>query len=275
MSAQRWLTGLKFPRDWLMLSLIANGVLGVIAISLWLRWEPFALARSGQNAVIAAEREAAVRKGQPRSLTYEQWVDLLAQEARVAAVARPERLKILLGDSLSLWFEQQNLPEDWAWLNQGISGEKTLGLLRRLAAVADTEPETIFIMIGINDLLWEVRDETVLANYQLIVQQLQRQHPQAEIVIQSILPHGADRATWEGKAKFATVSNQRIQRLNVRLAAIAQQDDQVHYLDLYALFSDDRGNLKMSFSTDGLHLNAQGYQVWATAIQLFTQIELE
>ncbi|MGB0561116.1 MAG: GDSL-type esterase/lipase family protein [Spirulinaceae cyanobacterium] len=258
-----------------MFSLFANGVLLAIVGSLWQQWEPFALARAGQNLSRTAQMERQQGAGQRTFLTYEQWVELLAQEAQVAAAVQPRELKILLGDSLSLWFEQENLPADWQWLNQGISGEKTLGLLQRLDALAATQPEIVFVMIGINDLLGEVPDQTLLANYQLLVEQLQRQHPQAQIVIQSILPHGDDRATWEGKAQLKQVSNQRIAQINEQLAAIAAPNQQVHYLDLYSLFLDDRGNLDMDLSTDGLHLNDQGYQVWATALQLFTQLELE
>lgn len=259
-----------------MISLFANGMLLTILGSLWQQWEPFALARAGQNLSRTAwiERQQG-GPGQRTFLTYEQWVDLLAQEAQVAAAVKPVGLKVLLGDSLSLWFERENLPADWQWLNQGISGEKTLGLLQRLDALAATQPEIVFVMIGINDLLWEVPDETLVANYQLIVERLQRQHPQAQIVIQSILPHGGDRATWEGKAQLQQVSNRRIAQVNKRLAAIAAPDSQIHYLDLYSLFLDDRGNLDMDLSTDGLHLNDQGYQVWATALQLFTQLELD
>lgn len=202
-------------------------------------------------------------------------MDLLAREAEVIATDKPDALMILLGDSLSLWFERQNVPLDWAWLNQGISGEKTLGLLRRVDALADTQPKAVFVMIGINDLLWDVSDQTVLANYRLIVEQLQRQHPQADIIVQSVLPHGDDRATWESKSRLRQVPNGRIRRINRHLAELADRQSQVYYLDLHTLFTDDRGNLDMALSTDGLHLNEQGYQVWATALRLFVQLELQ
>jgi len=47
------------------------------------------------------------------------------------------------------------------------------------------------------------------------------------------------------------------------------------YLDLYPMFSDAEGNLQTELSTDGLHLNEQGYLVWRSALQLFGQIQLK
>ena len=42
----------------------------------------------------------------------------------------------------------------------------------------------------------------------------------------------------------------------------------IEYLDLYPLFTDRNGDLSLEFTTDGLHLNPQGYTVWRTALAL-------
>jgi lysophospholipase L1-like esterase len=90
--------------------------------------------------------------------------------------------------------------------------------------------------------------------------------------VQSILPHSDAQATWEGRDRLLKIPNQRIQKLNQRLAQIAKME-KVIYLDLYPLFADTQGNLKMELSTDGLHLAPAGYQVWRTALQVFNQLE--
>ena len=38
---------------------------------------------------------------------------------------------------------------------------------------------------------------------------------------------------------------------------------------------DKEGNLKPELSTDGLHLNQQGYLVWSSGLKLFNQLYLE
>jgi lysophospholipase L1-like esterase len=212
--------------------------------------------------------------GPRHQLNYQQWVELLGQEAEVAAKQQPKHLTILVGDSLSLWFPSEMLPRERSWLNQGISGETSSGLLNRLALLDQTQPDAIFIMIGINDLIRGIDDETILANQQLIVRYLRRVHPQAKIILQSVLPHSAEKVTWEGRDRLLIIPNSRIRNLNERLKAIAKEENAI-YLDLYPLFSDTKGNLKTELSTDGLHLNSQGYLVWRNALLVFNQLVLE
>ncbi|MBD1913057.1 G-D-S-L family lipolytic protein [Leptolyngbya sp. FACHB-16] len=206
--------------------------------------------------------------GTRHQLNYPQWVDLLAQEAQAVAVQKPKHLSVLLGDSISLWFPPDLLLPGRVWLNQGISGENSTGLLQRLDLLDQTEPDTILLMIGINDLLQGVDDETILHNQRQIVQYLKSAHPDAEIVMQSILPHAGEEATWEGRDRLLAIPNHRIQLLNEQLAEIAQEEE-IEYLDLYPLFADSQGNLQMNLSTDGLHLNTDGYWVWRSGLQMY------
>lgn len=212
--------------------------------------------------------------GRRHKLNYQQWVDILKQEAKVAAQKRPQHLTILLGDSLSLWFPSELLPQNRNWLNQGISGETSTGLLKRLELFNSTQPEIIFVMIGINDLIRGISDKIILDNQLQIIRYLKKVHPQTQIVVQSILPHGGEQTTWEKREKLLAISNSRIRSLNQQLQAIAQKEG-VKYLNLYPLFANKQTNLRLELSTDGLHLNSQGYLVWSSALQLYSQIELE
>lgn len=199
---------------------------------------------------------------------------LLGREAKVAAEDRPERLTVLAGDSLSLWFPAELLPTGVTWLNQGISGETSYGLLRRLKLFDATDPKTILVMIGINDLIKGVWEETLLANHREIVRHLKKTHPRARIIVQSILPHGGQmfqqklhRQPWE--TRLAEISNQHIRTLNQRLATIAHEE-KVMYLDLHPHFTNQIGDLRSELTTDGLHLSPQGYLVWQAQLQALT-----
>jgi lysophospholipase L1-like esterase len=207
-------------------------------------------------------------------LNYQQWLTILKQEAGAIADQKPEHLAILLGDSLSLWFPKENLPSHYIWLNQGISGETSTGLMHRLDIFDATDPEVIFILIGINDLIRGVQPATVLANQQEIVRELKVQHPNAKIVVQSILPHAGENATWEGRDRLLAISKTTIQDLNAQLAIMADQEG-VYYLDLTSLFADENGYLRSELTTDGLHLNPEGYLVWQTALEMYRQLKLE
>ncbi len=80
-----------------------------------------------------------------RKLSYEQWIDVLAQDAQSMVAKRPEHLTVLLGDSLSLWFPGELMPGRRVWINQSISGEKTQGVLNRLDLLKDNDVEAIFV----------------------------------------------------------------------------------------------------------------------------------
>ncbi len=211
--------------------------------------------------------------GSRHQLSYPQWLDMLKQEAKITADKNPQRLTILAGDSLSLWFPPELLPEDRNWLNQGISGEVSNGLLQRLDFFDRTQPDMILVMVGINDLIRGLDDQEILTNYRQIISYLRRKHPQAEIVIQSILPHGAGGTTWEGKEKLLAIPNSRIRKLNQELNNIATKKG-ARYLNLHPLFTDQQGNLRSNFTTDGLHLSPPGYLVWRTALQMYTNQQL-
>jgi lysophospholipase L1-like esterase len=199
-------------------------------------------------------------------LSYEQWRWLLQREAAVVARAQtihPQKhrqLGVLLGDSLSLWFPSDRLPQTQLWLNQSISGDTTRNILRRLPDFAATRPRVVYLMAGINDLKNGATDAEVLGNLRQIIAQLQYRHPQAQIVVQSILP-----------TRMAWLPSDRAERLNQQLVAIAQQAN-IQYLDLYSQMTDDRGNLRPDLTTDGLHLSAKGYATWQAGLQ---QTELQ
>ncbi|WP_138503973.1 SGNH/GDSL hydrolase family protein [Nostoc sp. PA-18-2419] len=191
-----------------------------------------------------------------RQLTYEDWKSLLALEARAIAQGQGRNhLSILVGDSLSMWFPREKLPSGKLWLNQGISGDTSAGVLKRLGAFSATRPDVIYIMAGINDLRKGASDETILHNYRRIVRRLRQTHPQAQIIVQSILP-----------TRLPKLSNSRIRQINAQLVQIAKQEG-ANYLNIYSWFTDMEGNLRPELTTDGLHLSQEGYDVWRSALQ--------
>ena len=270
----------KIP-SWALLSLAINGLL-ILTIALLLPkgsehagdWQKSANLKKPASVEAAAVPQRKVELGPRHRWTYEQWVNQLAREAKAVAENKPERLFVLAGDSITLWFPSELLPPGKTWLNQGISGETSTGLLKRLQLLDETDPETIFVLIGINDLIRGNSPDTVLENSRLIIREILWSHPNTQVVMQSILPHSAEGATWEGRDRLLAIPNDTIRQMNGQLRAIAREEN-VYFLDLHPLFLADNGNLRLDLTTDGLHLNRQGYWVWRSAIELFSEIELE
>lgn len=187
--------------------------------------------------------------------THQQWQKLLAQEAQAIVYGQGDnQLGVMVGDSLSMWFPSQLLPSGKFWLNQGISGENSRQILKRLPTLQANRPDTIYVMAGINDLRQGATDEVILNNLKLIMGRLRQDHSQAYIIVQSILP-----------TRNQPISNQRIRNLNRQIMLIAQEAG-VGYLNLYPLFSDQQARMRPELTTDGIHLSHQGYQVWQTAL---------
>jgi lysophospholipase L1-like esterase len=258
---------------WASFSVAVNGLL-LLAISLGY-WKPQWVGLNGPTPIVVEPIEtAAPIAAEPQSLPYPQWLEILGKEAKAVAQKNPDRLTVLLGDSLTLWFPRESLPENRQWLNQGISGESTAGLLKRLNLLDDLKPQTILVMIGVNDLIKGNTDESLITSYQKLLDELKARHPKAEIVIQSILPHGGDRLSVIDREQVLQVSNDRITQINHKLETLATQKA-VKFLNLHSLFVDREGLLRSDLSTDGLHLNPQGYATWQTAMQTFDQLSLK
>jgi len=231
-----------------------------------------ASARPNSSSQLYQQRVAALRSGRlypripvngfqsawqnaVRQPTYEDWTRLLRQEAQVMARSQSSnRLTVLFGDSLSLWFPIDRLPTDRFWLNQSISGDTTAGMLRRISSFNQTRPDRIYVMAGINDLRRGASDRTVLENQRQIIQRLRQAHPQATIVVYSILP-----------TRLPALPSDRIRQLNANLAAVSRQEG-ANFYDLQTHFAGTDGSLRRELTTDGLHLSRRGYEVWQLAM---------
>lgn len=204
---------------------------------------------------LADEKSRSQFTSSKSKLSYQDWKGLLLLEARAMADGQgANHLSIMVGDSLSMWFPKEKLPSGKLWLNQGISGDTSTGVLRRLSAFSKTRPDVIYVMAGINDLRQGTSDETILRNHRRIIRRLREDHPLTQIMVQSILP-----------TRLPKVSNNRIRKINLSLAAIAKEEG-ANYLNIHNWFIDFEGNLRQDLTTDGLHLSLNGYEVWQAAI---------
>ncbi|WP_416233582.1 GDSL-type esterase/lipase family protein [Cronbergia sp. UHCC 0137] len=271
-------TPVKNLPTWGFISLLTNCVLLLAAFLLIWRQQELASVLATitypEPANLNLDKQTFTPELGPRhKLNYKQWLEILQKEAKAVAENSPQQLTILAGDSLSLWFPSQLLPENRTWLNQAISGETSKGLLKRLDLFDRTKPEMVLVMVGINDLIRGVSDQEIINNHQQIIRYLREKHPQSQIFVQSILPHGGEDTTWEGRKKLLAIPNSRILNLNQELQKIATAQNVV-YLNLYPLFTNSQGNLHQTLTTDGLHLSPQGYVVWRTALQIYTSKKL-
>ena len=167
---------------------------------------------------------------------------------------------VFLGNSLTAWNEWAEIFDNPKIKNRGIPGDATDGVLERLDNITAGKPEKIFLMIGVNDLLFHPATR-VVKNYRAIIQRITTETPQTTLFVQSILPVN-------NVQRYTGINNEDILFVNRALTEICKEKG-IKYINLHPLFTDEDGNLKATFSIDGVHLNGSGYMVWKDAIAAF------
>lgn len=190
------------------------------------------------------------------------------------AEVAPEQLGrvVFMGDSITYRWDMPAEIAGYQAVNSGKNGDTTAAMLLRFDEdVIELEPEQVFILGGINDLL-------ISFQYDLIVVDLQMEKSAENIrlmtklakkagidpVLCSVLPVAADFHLPPAEV------NQAVKRLNSSIRKIAGQE-KVKYLDLWPMVADPQTQMLKSeyASQDGIHLNEQGYELIQN---VFTQL---
>src|ERR1700758_361435 len=95
---------------------------------------------------------------------------------------------VFLGNSLTEMWDVNYYFNDSTILNCGITGDFSEGLLQRTKGILRIEPETLFIEIGINDIIEKIPLTEICENYEKLIKLFQKEMPQTKIYIQSNLP---------------------------------------------------------------------------------------
>ena len=136
------------------------------------------------------------------------------------------------------------------------STQKTAsGKVPILDALAGMECSKIYIMLGANELGWN-SSQTFRDQYAKVLDRVRADHPDATVVIQSILP-----VSQVQEDKKTYVNNTRIREYNALLEELAEEKGCV-YLDVASAVADETGCLRSDWNFDGVHLNTAGCQAW-------------
>ena len=143
--------------------------------------------------------------------------------------------------------------------NRGIGGDVTDGVLARIDEIIYFKPKAVFLLIGINDL-WNNNSpnnpsaEYIANNIIQIAQVINAQTPKTNIYVQTVLP--IDKEQYKNN----------ILKVNEIIKA-SEKDNPYQIIDLYSIFANENGLIKSELSTDGIHLNEEGYNTWIEFIK--------
>ena len=127
-------------------------------------------------------------------------------------------------------------------------------------ALAGQECKKVYVMLGVNELGWPLA-EKFREQFSLLVDRIREELPDAEVVIQSILPVSAKQ-----DAKKTYVNNGRIVTYNTLLEELAQEK-KCPYLNVAEAVVDETGCLRPELTSDGVHLNIAGSKEWVAYLK--------
>jgi lysophospholipase L1-like esterase len=156
---------------------------------------------------------------------------------------------VFVGDSITAggrwddWFPEEHSR------NLGVAGDTTDAVLARLDDIIALDPDTVVLLIGTNDLAWRRSAEHIVRNIETILVSLRRALPNAQLLVQSVMPREA------AYADTIKDVNRHLWQFSSTVRA--------QYLDLWPALAADDDGIDPQYSDDSVHLNERGYEVWA------------
>jgi len=166
----------------------------------------------------------------------------------------PENIHIaMLGNSLTAYADWNELLGRNDVQNFGVAdfSVKQLSWLLDKWVIA-SKPGFCFINGGQEDIMLGVPLERIAEDYSMILDSLQ--HNGIKPVVQSTLMR------WEDEE-----GNRQTERINQLIKGICRERN-IDFINLNTVLSGKNG-LKPQYTTDGMHLNSKGYELWAIILK--------
>ncbi|WP_159820358.1 GDSL-type esterase/lipase family protein [Colwellia sp. 20A7] len=158
---------------------------------------------------------------------------------------------VFLGDSLTNGGRWSEAFIEKRVANRGIGGDTSQGILNRVDKVIALNPKTVYLMLGINDIMHDKKSAYIFERYKKIITKLT--HNKINVIVQSTL--------LTAKPEL----NNEVAILNKKLLAYTKQLN-LPYIDLNKDLAPS-GILTDDITRDGIHLRAEVYLKWFDIIR--------
>jgi lysophospholipase L1-like esterase len=167
---------------------------------------------------------------------------------------------IMLGNSITAEGEWNELMQNADIINRGVIGDGTGDILERLDPIIAAKPRKIFLLIGVNDLMFHPLS-TIEEFYEKIVSRIVSECPTTQLYLESVLPIHND-------LRRNGMKNEDIDALNQAIEQIAKKKG-LTYIDLNSKLKNTEGALRNELSLDGIHLNGDGYLILKKNLDIY------
>ena len=165
---------------------------------------------------------------------------------------------VFFGDSITNKYKVEEFFPNNHVINSGISGDGSEDLLKRMDDVYKYNPSKVFLLIGINDLNHDIKENDLLNNIQKIINGIKTNRKSTKIYVESIYPINRNTFNDKDYSFNENVTNDTIKEFNKKLKNLCRENE-ITYIDVYSKLLDSDGNLKDIYTIEGLHLNDLGY----------------
>jgi lysophospholipase L1-like esterase len=193
---------------------------------------------------------------------YNEMINLNAYSeanAKLPKPAKKEKRVVFIGNSITNAWANQH-PDFFAsnnYIGRGISGQTSPQLLSRFRQdVINLNPVAVLINIGTNDIAENsgtYDEEFTLGNIKSMAELAKANG--IKVILSSVTPVGE----YPWRKEIQNVP-EKIQSLNAKIKAYASAN-KFAYVDYYSAMHDEKHALIASYGNDGVHPNAQGYEV--------------
>lgn len=181
---------------------------------------------------------------------------LYSQQVALWSVYRTSSADVvMLGNSITQGTNWNELLGRPTVVNRGIGSDNLVGFLHRMQFVTQLHPKICCVMGGINDIYAGFTVEQIIRNYGAVLDTL---------VAAGITPVVQSTLNVSSRWRDADAKNRIVADLDQQLRALCAKRG-IDFLDLTPVLCP-AGQLLESYTTDGIHLTAAGYAVWATML---------
>lgn len=148
-------------------------------------------------------------------------------------------------------------------VNRGIVGDEINGIYDRLHQILPGKPKKIYLLSGANDVSHHLTTEDIVGRMRRLLDRIEAESPETEIVLHSVFPIDESFNRYKNLAG----KTEQIPEINKQLKALAKEKG-IQFIDMFSLLKEpDSNSLRKEITTDGLHLNEDGYKIWTKALK--------
>ena len=184
--------------------------------------------------------------------------------ARLPQVKQNEKRVVFMGNSITIgWLQTHpDFFKNKPYVNRGISGQTTPQMLVRFRAdVVDLEAAAVVLLAGTNDIAGNtgpVTLEMILDNIKSMTEIAQANN--IKVILCSVLP------AFDYPWRPGLAPNIKIPKLNKMIKQYAEESG-AYYLDYFTALEDGNNGMIKEYTTDGVHLTLEGYQVMEPLVE--------